>query len=77
MKVPASTIFVPAIKQNPANVFQLSCSCGRVLHVRSGRADCTLCQRAYAVRVDSWPIRMEDPAPVAEEPTITSQEGLR
>lgn len=71
------SISAPAIKQNRANVFQLSCTCGRVLHVRNGRATCTLCQLAYAVRVESWSIRTEDPAPVVEEPTITSREGLR
>ena len=30
-----------AIKQNVAKVFQVSCSCGKVLHVRNGLAVCT------------------------------------
>jgi hypothetical protein len=65
-----------AIKHSLANVFQISCGCKRVLHVRLGRAECAICQMAYAVRVDSWSIRAEDPAPPAEEPTISAKEGL-
>jgi uncharacterized Zn finger protein (UPF0148 family) len=67
----------PPIKQNRANLFQLSCACGRVLHVRAGRALCTNCQTAHAVRVDSWSVRVEEAGPAAEEPTITAKENLR
>lgn len=77
MPTPTSPAPDPRIKHNPGNVFQLSCACRRVLVVHRGRATCTLCQRAYAVRVESWSIRTEDPAPVAEEPTVSGREGLR
>ena len=76
MPPPTSLAPAPRIKHEPGNVFQLSCRCGRILVVANGRATCTLCQLAYAVRVESWSIRAEDPAPPAEEPTITSREGL-
>ena len=76
MPTPQKSDLRQSIKQNPVSVFQLSCGCGRILIVANGRATCTLCQRAYAVRVESWSTRAEDPAPVAEEPTITAKENL-
>ena len=76
MPTPQKSDVRQLIKQNASKVFQLSCGCGRILIVARGRATCTLCQLAYAVRVESWSTRAEDPAPVAEEPTITSREGL-
>jgi uncharacterized Zn finger protein (UPF0148 family) len=47
-----------------------------VLHVRDGKAVCTICEVEHSVSAESRPIWAEDPAPAAEEPTITAKEGL-
>jgi uncharacterized Zn finger protein (UPF0148 family) len=66
----------PEIKQSSCRVFQVSCSCRSVLHVRDGKAVCTICEVEHSVSAESRPIWAEDPAPAAEEPTITAKEGL-
>jgi hypothetical protein len=76
MSAPTKPNSSPSIKHLSFDVFQGTCGCRRVLHVRDGRAICTFCQVAHAVRIDSWSIRVEDPAPAAEDPTISAKEGL-
>lgn len=66
---------------------QLTCTCGRILHVRNGAAGCLTCEIIYFVTVRSLPMVPAEkriaaahlrgerlPAP---EPTVTAQEGLK
>ena len=70
-----------------AAVHQITCPCGRILHVCSGSASCPTCEAVYRVAVER---RVMTPAEQriaaahlrgerlpAEEPTVTVKEGLR
>lgn len=77
----------PGEKQNQPGMFQLTCTCRRVLVVLMGMATCPTCRLVHQASVSSRPMTEAEKRiagahlrgerlPVAE-PTVTQKEGLR
>lgn len=74
-------------QQNQPGMFQLTCSCRRILVVQMGTANCPTCERVYQISITDRPMTPAEQRVAAahlrgerlpiEEPTVTQKEGLR